>query len=252
MHLPEVIHGGRSQSPALQRADHDWRLSAAFPDALRQARARAAVRAGRGEAATSLVQVAASSGLPNAGISSAATDMALTITAITAPPFDGGAGPTSGNATMLTPGDDTRGAGNLSRVMRGLQTIVNQRGGSLSLRLYPPAMGAVRIRMSMMDGVVRVTLIAYQSQARALLTQQIHQLRDALETQGLSVDRLQVLGPSAAAEAFVRQDPDEQETDGRSRGKYRPPAREHENNDGDDRGEPSRSAFERELVGADT
>src|SRR5690606_3609689 len=85
-------------------------------------------------------------------------------------------------------GDDA----NVARVMRGLNGAVNQNGGAVNIRLTPPELGTVRIQMEVVRGVVTAQLTAEHDSVRTLLTHQISQLRHALESQGLVVDRLDV------------------------------------------------------------
>lgn len=85
-------------------------------------------------------------------------------------------------------------------VTRGLAAAVSQRGGSLTIRLVPESLGFVRIQMDIAGGVVSATLDAGTAAARDLLADHLGMLRHALESRGLSVDRLQVnLAPAAHA-----------------------------------------------------
>ena len=88
--------------------------------------------------------------------------------------------------------DDTAGDVNAARVSRGLQNAVHQQGGTVTLRLTPAELGTVRIQMHMQGTTVSANFHTETESAQALLTQQITHLRQALETQGLTVERLQV------------------------------------------------------------
>lgn len=112
---------------------------------------------------------------------------------------------------------------NVSRVIRGMHGTVNQQGGAVTLRLSPPEMGIVRIEMQIDGGVVTARLHAEHESAKTLLTQRLHELRQSLEMQGLTVDRLhvQTLGQDKDAGANSgRQDADPSGQDGRSRGRF--------------------------------
>ncbi len=81
---------------------------------------------------------------------------------------------------------------NAARIGRAMQSAVQHQGGNLTVRLNPPELGFVRIEMNIRDGVVRAQFNAEQPAAREMLSQQLGQLRQALEKHGLSVERLEV------------------------------------------------------------
>ncbi len=98
-------------------------------------------------------------------------------------------------AAMNQANDSDMDAANVARVARGLQSALQQNGGSVTLRLHPPELGFVRIEMQVSNGTVSATLQSEQPQVRELLHQQLAQLRHGLESHGLNVERLQVQGP---------------------------------------------------------
>jgi flagellar hook-length control protein FliK len=69
---------------------------------------------------------------------------------------------------------------------------VSQKGGIVTMRLQPEALGAVRIQMTIEQGVVQARFEAATPEARDLLNKHMETLRASLEAKGLSVDRLQV------------------------------------------------------------
>ena len=79
---------------------------------------------------------------------------------------------------------------NATRLARGLQNAVQQGGGAVTLRLTPPEMGTVRIELELHGARVNAQFHAQTDSARQMLTQQLSQLRQALESQGLTVERL--------------------------------------------------------------
>ncbi|MHC5113482.1 MAG: flagellar hook-length control protein FliK [Planctomycetota bacterium] len=85
--------------------------------------------------------------------------------------------------------DDARVTG---RVMRGLATMVNQRGGAMSMRLSPPELGALRVQMTITQGTVSAQFTAATEQAQSLLSRNLASLRSSLESHGLNVERLGV------------------------------------------------------------
>jgi hypothetical protein len=85
--------------------------------------------------------------------------------------------------------DDERFTG---RIVRGLTTMINQRGGAMTMRLDPPELGQLRVQMTISRGIVAAQFTASTAQAHALLDKNMATLRLALESQGLTVDRLSV------------------------------------------------------------
>ncbi len=86
-----------------------------------------------------------------------------------------------------------------SRVVRGLHTMLNHRGGSMTMRLDPPELGALRVQMTLRDGTVSAMFTATTARAHHLLKEHLGTLRASLESQGLTVERLTVqTTPSSA------------------------------------------------------
>lgn len=79
-----------------------------------------------------------------------------------------------------------------TRILRGLTTMFNQRGGVMTMRLHPPELGELRVQMTLAQGRVSAEFRASTPSAHALLERSLTILRSALETHGLSVDRLTV------------------------------------------------------------
>lgn len=77
-------------------------------------------------------------------------------------------------------------------VSRGLSAAMQQRGGSLTMRLAPESLGAMRIQMDLQPGVVTVNLEVVSPEAHRLLSQSIESLRASLEAKGLAVEKLGV------------------------------------------------------------
>lgn len=95
-----------------------------------------------------------------------------------APPAPAGAG---GEAEALR-----------ATVSRGLSAAVSQKGGTITLRLEPESLGALRIQLDIVGGVVNARFEATSEQTAELLTRSIDSLRASLESKGLGVDRIRV------------------------------------------------------------
>ncbi|MEM7621699.1 MAG: flagellar hook-length control protein FliK [Planctomycetota bacterium] len=80
----------------------------------------------------------------------------------------------------------------MSRVATGLASLVKTKGGTLTIRLNPESLGAVRVQLDMKEGVVSARVEAETDSARALLESGVDRLRAALEARGLRVERVQV------------------------------------------------------------
>lgn len=150
-----------------------------------------------------------------------------------------------------TPLESSAGDANLARVARALQSAVSQHGGAVTLRLHPAEMGMVRIDLEIRDGAVNAQLHAEHESVRHLLAHQLRHLRQALERQGLVVERLTVQTEQVPAqtESSEQQPWREDSADGRSRGRFaeQPPTNPQRRQSGAER--PSFAASLLNLVG---
>jgi len=87
----------------------------------------------------------------------------------------------------------------LRLIERGLQALLQQRGGELIMRLSPPELGVLEIRMRWEAGRIEVLFRASTAQARGLLDGNLGMLRQSLERHGVGVGRLVVEPPSLPA-----------------------------------------------------
>ena len=77
---------------------------------------------------------------------------------------------------------------------KGAGILASQRGGSITMRLEPPALGQLRIELQISQGAVVADFTAATPEARLLLEANLGMLRERLESQGLSVERITVHG----------------------------------------------------------
>lgn len=89
---------------------------------------------------------------------------------------------------------------NATRLSRALNSAVKQNGGGLTLRLTPAALGTVRIDLQLQGASVSADFVAESEAGGRLLNRQLVQLRSALESQGLTVERL---GVQVKGQAFT-------------------------------------------------
>lgn len=79
-----------------------------------------------------------------------------------------------------------------AQVQRGLFAALRQQGGSVTMRLAPDALGAMTVRLSVQGARVQATFEPTNEQAQRLLERSVETLRAALESKGLSVERITV------------------------------------------------------------
>lgn len=79
-----------------------------------------------------------------------------------------------------------------AQVGRGLAAALRQNGGVVTLRMKPEELGEVRIRLQLREGRVDAQFEVQSDRTRTLLDKTIGSLRSALESQGLTVDRLTI------------------------------------------------------------
>jgi flagellar hook-length control protein FliK len=65
-------------------------------------------------------------------------------------------------------------------------------GGSMHLRLDPPELGAMQVTVQMHNGVMTASFETSSDEATRALSHSLNQLKTALESQGVQVDKLQV------------------------------------------------------------
>ena len=123
---------------------------------------------------------------------------------------------------------------NTARLTRGLANAVQQRGGAVTLRLTPPEMGTVRIQMQITGTSVSASFHAESASAQTLLTTQLAQLRSALESKGMNVERLTVQ-PLATTASSQNANQGQNQSDSQQQGQ----GQQHNAGDGRSRGQYS-------------
>ncbi|MEI8196376.1 MAG: flagellar hook-length control protein FliK, partial [Phycisphaerae bacterium] len=87
----------------------------------------------------------------------------------------------------------------LDQVMAGLRTKIDARNGQAEIRLDPPNLGTLRVRIQMDNGTVSAQFFSDHSVVRGLLSENMDKLRSVLQSQGIAVDRLAVPPPTHPA-----------------------------------------------------
>jgi flagellar hook-length control protein FliK len=151
-------------------------------------------------------QIATSSTIDVSGAAPRSGVSAANGFALAAGPLDGHSGPAT---NVFVESEDSAPPSVASQAIRGLAAMVNQRGGSMTMRLDPPELGQLRVQMTIVGGNVTAEFTAGTQQTQALLDRHMTALRASLEGQGLTVERLTVHATPAAAStqhAAFRQD----------------------------------------------
>jgi flagellar hook-length control protein FliK len=81
---------------------------------------------------------------------------------------------------------------NHAQIVTGMRGQLLPDGGTMHIRLDPPELGALQVSVHMQDGVMTATFQTSNDDATKLLSHSLGQLKHALETQGVSVDKLHV------------------------------------------------------------
>lgn len=93
---------------------------------------------------------------------------------------------------VQTPPEARFAEANHAEIVKGIQTDLMPRGGTMQIRLDPPELGALQVILTIKDGVVNATFQASSDDSSKLLSHSLGQLKTALETAGVTVDKLQV------------------------------------------------------------
>ncbi len=83
-------------------------------------------------------------------------------------------------------------AANNPQIVTGITTKLLPEGGTMTIRLDPPELGAVAVQVKLSGGQISASLMAENADSVRLLTHSISSLRDSLEASGVVVDRLEV------------------------------------------------------------
>jgi flagellar hook-length control protein FliK len=79
----------------------------------------------------------------------------------------------------------------IGRVAKAFHTA-QERGGTLQIRLSPPELGAMRLELTVKDGVMAATLETENASAKRVLLEHLPALRERLAEQNIRVDRFDV------------------------------------------------------------
>lgn len=89
-------------------------------------------------------------------------------------------------------------------------------GGTMQIRLDPPELGALLVQVSVRDGVIDASFQTSNADATQLLSHSLTQLKHSLESQGVTVDKLQVSQAPRSERADQQNDPKNSQQQGQN------------------------------------
>lgn len=117
------------------------------------------------------------------------TSTPQTINAATTERATGIAKPATRPADALPPIDPARF---VSRVARAFDLAQERGGGPIEIRLSPPELGSLQVKIELKEGVLSAALEAETPAARQILLDNLPALRDRLEQQQIRIDKFDV------------------------------------------------------------
>ncbi len=103
----------------------------------------------------------------------------------------GSPGSAATDAQGMEPGEAVDRVRLVQRVARAFQAM-GDRDGTVRLRLSPPELGAIRLEVTVRNGVMNARLEAETQAARQVLLENLPMLRERLDEQGIKVEQFQV------------------------------------------------------------
>jgi flagellar hook-length control protein FliK len=81
---------------------------------------------------------------------------------------------------------------NTETIVRSVRAELLPNGGSMRIKLDPPQLGALNVTVQIRDGVITAAFETSSEEATRLLGHSLNQLKSALESQGIGIDKLHV------------------------------------------------------------
>lgn len=136
----------------------------------------------------------------------------------------------------------------VDRTMRGLKSVINQKGGSVTIRLTPVELGAMRIRVNMDGGTINAQLEVANRNTRQILQQQLTTLKQTLESQGFVIEQLNINHTPSLDDQTQTNTQKEQDHQSRSQDSREEQSAESEQREGQSETRSNRTDFEQELL----
>lgn len=117
-------------------------------------------------------------------------------------------------------------ASNEAAIVRHARMLVDQNGGRVRLQLNPPQLGALDLRLSVINNSVQLEVVADRLPVAEILGRHLPELRAALEAHGLQIDRVNIDVRGRDAES-------RDGTDSHEASRHGEPGAEHRGNEAD-------------------
>ncbi len=173
------------------------------------------------QSATAVRSISASSGTPAAGQANApqTAGEARGVGPVAGPAADGRGARAERGAVANRPAapqesNAARNAANLERIVRVVQSQIDGDRSRATLRLDPPELGTVRLKLELQRDVLTLRVETQTAVAHRLLTEQLDSLRQSLQAAGIRLEQVEVRPPTATSgmdDAHLSQDPDARE-----------------------------------------
>ena len=123
---------------------------------------------------------------------SSLTNFAQSLAGTTSPIAPGPAASTSAQSNAPASNSARFIAENHPAIVQSVKTELLPNGGTMKLRLDPPELGAMQVSVHVKDGVVTASFETSNEQATKMLSHSLGQLKQALESQGITVGKMHV------------------------------------------------------------
>lgn len=90
---------------------------------------------------------------------------------------------------------------NVDRIVTGIKSDLTPNGGTMKIRLDPPNLGQLNIDVTLDEGVLTASFQTTNDEATRLLSHSMQQLKQTLESAGVSVDKIQVRQTSSSEQS---------------------------------------------------
>ena len=104
--------------------------------------------------------------------------------------------------------EDGRNDVNLKQILRVIRSQIGQDRSHVTMRLDPPSLGSIRITMDLQQSKLELRIETESPLAQRLLSGKADVLREALESSGITIERLEIRSqtPSADTRDLARDD----------------------------------------------
>ncbi len=216
---------GASGPPSAKGAQQNQALAA---EATRQIARFALGPRGQGPALVS------SESSPQTASSTSSSGVALTQTGASSGQATG-----VGKTSAFVPPAETSSQENIDRIVRVLRAHVGDRESQVRIQLDPPELGRVRIDIRMRDDVLLLNVETDTAAGRDLLKSRLTELREALQQQGIVVERANVELREAVQEAPQNREQQQSSQSDQHPNQEAPGQPAHQSQDSDDRDGPA-------------